>query len=79
MTIQMAGVAGGKEHTIKCLFRNHRSFMPANHLRGAVTAILALLMREVASGYCNLVPIFGGFDPFPPNSWLDGNENLPFF
>src|SRR6266581_2373918 len=39
MTIQMAGVAGGKEHTIECLFRNHRSFMPAN---------LALLMREVA-------------------------------
>ncbi len=48
MSIQVAGVARGKENAVERLFRNHRAFVPAHHLRGAMAAIIALFVRPMS-------------------------------
>ncbi len=58
MPVQVEGIAHGEENTIKRLFRNHRAFVPANDLRRAVTAIVAVFVCPVPLRVVVIHPFF---------------------
>src|SRR6266496_3766803 len=48
MFVQMTGVAGSEQDTVKNFCRVHRAFVPTENRYGAVATIFALFVRKVA-------------------------------